>query len=256
MEPKNTNKNAWNRHAQRYQAGVEFSFDNVDYGSIDSKTERELKLIGDVKGKKVLELGCGGANCGIALAKQGAIVTCVDISEEQIKFAKLHAARENVNVNFIVSAMEDVELGKNVYDVVISMAALGYIENIDKVFQKVQFTLKEKGIFVCSPPHAAYSCITSKYLFDDPVETHSYFYTGPTKWKWEDDDDFEFVTYCRPISEYINLLIDNGLMIMRVHELQESHEQNESNADAFEALYPKVLVIKAMKLTHVLPIPE
>lgn len=88
METKNTNRDSWNRHAERYQKGARFSFDTVDYGSIDSMTEKEMKLIGDVKGKKVLELGCGGANCGIALARQGAIVTCLDISEEQIMFAR------------------------------------------------------------------------------------------------------------------------------------------------------------------------
>jgi 2-polyprenyl-3-methyl-5-hydroxy-6-metoxy-1,4-benzoquinol methylase len=249
MEIQNTNKDSWNKHAERYQNSVQFSFDNVDFGSIDSKTEKDLKLIGDVKDKKVLELGCGGANCGIALAKQGAIVTCVDISEEQIKYARQNADREKVTIHFIVSAMEDVELGDNEYDVVISMAALGYIKNIEAVFHKVQYVLKEKGIFVCSPPNAIYSCVMAKYLFHDPVETHSYFYTGPTKWKWEEEDGFEFVTYCRPISEYINLLIDNGLYIMRVHELQERQEHTEDRTDEFDVLYPKVLVIKSIKLS-------
>lgn len=77
------NKNSWNKQAERYQQNADFSFNNLDYGDIRCKTEEELKLLGDVKGKKILELGCGGANCGIALAKQGAIVTCTDISEEQ-----------------------------------------------------------------------------------------------------------------------------------------------------------------------------
>lgn len=66
-------------------------------------TEKSLELIGDVHGKKVLELGCGGANCGIALAKQDAIVTCIDISEQQIMFVKENATREKVNIQFIVS---------------------------------------------------------------------------------------------------------------------------------------------------------
>lgn len=118
------NKNAWNRHAERYQKSVGFSFDNIDYGIMNSSTEKDLKLIGDVSGKKVLELGCGGANCGIALAKQGAIVTCVDISKEQIEFAKKHVFREKVDVNFIVSDIEDLDIAESEFDVVISMAAL------------------------------------------------------------------------------------------------------------------------------------
>ena len=37
-------------------------------------TERELRLLGDVKGKRVLELGCGTGETAVALAQQGAVV--------------------------------------------------------------------------------------------------------------------------------------------------------------------------------------
>ena len=85
MSTNRSNKDSWNKHAARYQNGGNFSFDRVDYCIVNGLTEFDLGLIGNVSGKKVLEIGCGAANCGIALAKQGAIVTCVDISEQQIK---------------------------------------------------------------------------------------------------------------------------------------------------------------------------
>ncbi|MDE6642235.1 MAG: hypothetical protein K2K63_17130 [Acetatifactor sp.] len=78
------NRDSWNKQADRYQKNAMFSFDEVDYGNSSCPKEKDLKLIGDVKGKKILELGCGGANCGIALAKQGAKMTCLDLSSEQI----------------------------------------------------------------------------------------------------------------------------------------------------------------------------
>lgn len=243
------NKDSWNKHAKRYQRNVSFSFDNVDYGSTNSLTEKDLDLLGDVHGKKVLELGCGGANCGIALAKQGAIVTCVDISEQQIMFAKENALREKVDIQFIVSDIEEIKIGNGEYDIIISMAALGYIERIEKVFQNIKYMLKERGIFVCSLPDAVNACVTSKYLWNDPPETHSYFYTGPTKWKWEDDDDFEFVTYRRPIGEYINMLTDIGFYVRKVYQLQKHFDKIESEEDQFNALYPGSVVIKAINLS-------
>ena len=249
MEARDINKHSWNQQADRYQQGVDFSFDYVDYGTMNAKTEKDFNLIGDVKGKKILDLGCGGGNNSIALAKQGAIVTGVDISEEQINHARKNAEREGVSVNFIVSSMEDFAVNENEYDVVISMAALGYIENIEPVFQKISYTLKDRGIFVCSPPNALYSCIVARYLFDDPAENHSYFYTGPQKWKWEDEDEFEFYSYCRPISDYINILIDNSFYIKRVLELREIPESIETKEDELKALYPSVLVIKTIKVT-------
>lgn len=249
MKHRDINRDSWNRQAERYQKSVKFSFDFVDYGSMDMETEKDFNLIGDVKGKKVLDLGCGGGNNSIALAKQGAIVTGVDISEGQIKAAIANAKREGVDVNFIVSSMEDFVANEAEYDVVISMAALGYIENIELVFKKVSNALKDRGIFVCNPPHRMIGCITSKYLFNDPEETHSYFYTGPLKWKWEDDDDFDFYTYDRPVSEYLNILIDNDFYIKRVLELQAVHEEIENEGeDEFSKLYPSALVIKAVKI--------
>ena len=248
MEARDVNRHSWNRQADRYQKEANFSFDYVDYGTMDAKTEKDFNLIGDVKGKKVLDLGCGGGNNSIALAKQGASVTGVDISEGQIIHARKNAEREGIEVNFIVSSMEDFAVDKSEYDVVISMAALGYIENVEPVFQKISYTLKDRGIFVCSPPNALYSCIVARYLFDDPAENHSYFYTGPQKWKWEDEDEFEFYSYCRPISDYLNILIDSGFYIKRILELREIHESIETKEDEFKALYPSVLVIKAIKV--------
>jgi len=54
-----------------------------------------LQLIGSVKNKHVLELGCGGAQCSIAFAKKGAIVTAVDVSSVEIEFAKKLADENN-----------------------------------------------------------------------------------------------------------------------------------------------------------------
>jgi ubiquinone/menaquinone biosynthesis C-methylase UbiE len=250
MSTNKTNKDSWNKHAVRYQKGVNFPFDRVDYGIVNGLTESDLSLIGNVSGKKVVELGCGAANCGIALAKQGAIVTCVDISEKQIEFAKENATRENVDIRFIISDIEEINLPEAEYDVVISMAALGYIENIEKVFLKIKNLLKDKGLFIGSLPDAISSCITSRYLWNDPPETHSYFYTGATKWKWEDDDDFEFITYRHPISEYINMLTDIGFYIRKVYEIQEQLEHVEKEEDLFHVLYPNMVVIKAINIGY------
>jgi len=248
MKHYDTNHKAWNQYAGRYQQNADFSFDVVDYGSTHCATEKDLHLIGDTSGKKVLELGCGGASCGIVLAKQGAEVTGIDISEEQINIARSNCDRENVQLTLLVSSMEELDLTDDTYDIVISMAALGYIEKIENIFKKVYQTLKKNGIFVFSLPDAIYNCVTAKYLWNDPLPQHSYFYTGPEKWKWEDEDELEFVTFRRPISEYINLLIDEGFTIVRVHQLQDFHEEMEGKNE-FDQLYPNLIVFKVTKKT-------
>lgn len=66
-----SNKEAWNLHAKRYYHENALKFDVVDYCGEYYPTDNDLKLIGDPAGLKVLELGSGSCNCGIALALQG-----------------------------------------------------------------------------------------------------------------------------------------------------------------------------------------
>ena len=245
MDINEINRNSWDRQAARYQAGADFLFTEVDFGDRDLPTEKDLNMIGNVNGKKVLEIGCGGANCGISLAKQGGIVTCSDLSKEQISFAKANAEREKVKIKFIVSPMEEIEFN-NEFDIVISMAALMYVKDIDKVFGNVNKCLKNNGIFVFSLNDPTFYSAASRYLWNDPINQQSYFYSGPEKWKWENNDDFEFITYRRPIYEYINFLSANNLYIEKFHQLKPKKEIL-TEEDKMEMIFPRMMVFKTIK---------
>src|SRR3954470_2423124 len=54
------NAAAWDRHSSAYQQGAALPTDVAHYGP-DIPTEADLRLLGDLNGKRVLELGCGGA---------------------------------------------------------------------------------------------------------------------------------------------------------------------------------------------------
>src|ERR1700728_3347005 len=86
---------AWDRHSAAYQDAARLSTSVAHYGP-DIPTEAELRLLGDLKGKKVLELGCGGAQCSIAFAKQGAIAIGVDFSPAQLAHARQLVTEEEV----------------------------------------------------------------------------------------------------------------------------------------------------------------
>ena len=245
MDINEINKNSWNKQAARYQGDADFLFNNVDYGDTDLPTEKDLNLIGNVNGKKVLEIGCGGANCGISLAKQGAIVTCSDISKEQISFAEKNAKKENVDIKFIVSPMENI-VYINEFDVIISMAALMYVKDIDKVFSNVSKSLKNNGLFVFSLNDPTFYSVAAKYLWKDPEIQQSYFYSGSEKWKWNENDNFEFISYRRPIYEYINCLVENGLYIEKFFQLKPEKELI-TEEDKLEIIFPRMMVFKTIK---------
>lgn len=242
------NRNSWNRQAERYQENADFSFDVVDYGDVRSPNDDDLKLIGDVENKKVLEIGCGGANCGIALAKKGALVTCTDISAGQLEFAKRNAEKEKVNISFAETRMEDLSFLKDKeFDKVVSICAIMYVKDIDKVFKEVHRVLKPGGSFIFSTNDPVFYSIAAALICQEENIDDSYFYAGEEKWKWESSDDFEFVTYRRPICEYINLLIDSGFRIERFHELPLRHINPSDPEQELENKYPRIMVFKVAK---------
>ena len=71
-------KKWWEQVSEWYQKESKIPI-SIHYGP-GSPNEDKLKLLGNLKGKDILEIGCGGAQCGIAMAKKGAKVTGIDIS--------------------------------------------------------------------------------------------------------------------------------------------------------------------------------
>jgi 2-polyprenyl-3-methyl-5-hydroxy-6-metoxy-1,4-benzoquinol methylase len=91
-------KHWWERHAPQFQETAQLPIDVV-YGH--HVNEKQLQLIGPVTGKHLLEIGCGGAQCGIAFAKQGAVVTGVDIAAAQLEYANELAQKKRRHNHFL-----------------------------------------------------------------------------------------------------------------------------------------------------------
>ena len=172
------NAAAWDRHAAAYQAGAQLPTHIAHYGP-DIATEAELRLCGNVEGKRVLELGCGGAQCSIAFARQGANAIGVDISSEQLAFAKRLVEREKVKVELRQGDLADLAFVRaDTMDLVFSAYAFGYVEDLDRVFRQVHRVLKPEHPLVFSLPHPAYDMIDDEA--DPPfVIRRSYFDRSP-----------------------------------------------------------------------------
>jgi ubiquinone/menaquinone biosynthesis C-methylase UbiE len=152
-----TNTGAWDRLA----AVVESSerLDTVDYGP-DLPTERELRLLGDVKGKRVLDLGCGSGQASIALARQGAHAIALDASAAQLERARHLAATEEIRVEWHRSDLADLAfLRADSVDLAFSAHVLAEVEDLDRVFRQVHRVLRPGGAFVFSYEHPVALCV-------------------------------------------------------------------------------------------------
>jgi SAM-dependent methyltransferase len=82
--------------------------------------EEELRLLPDVRGLDVLELGCGGGQWSIWLAQQGAKVVGLDLSARQLDHARKTAVDRAVGVHWVQASAEDLPLAPASFDLALS----------------------------------------------------------------------------------------------------------------------------------------
>src|SRR3954466_9397910 len=200
------NAAAWDRHSAAYQAGARLPTDVAHYGP-DIGSEADYRLLGDLKGKRVLELGCGGAQCSIAFAKQGAHAIGIDFSAEQLAFARRLCEREEVKVELRQGDLADLAfLRAESVDVVFSAYTFGYVDDLNRVFRQVHRVLKPGGPLVFSLPHPAYDMVDDDS--DQPLLVRrSYFDRTPIDYEWNGS----------AFTDYRHTLADINLDLLRAH---------------------------------------
>lgn len=111
------------------------------------------RLIGDVSGKKVLDFGCGNGWVGINLAKKGAEVSGIDISEVLVAKASEQARKEGLasRAAFAVMTAEDLIFPDNHFNMVIGSAILHHTD-LDRTIKQVHRVLKPGGVAVFIEP--------------------------------------------------------------------------------------------------------
>jgi ubiquinone/menaquinone biosynthesis C-methylase UbiE len=213
-------KEWWEYASKNYQKECDIPVD-IHYGP-GSPNEKHFKLLGNVKGKKVTEIGCGGAQCSIAFAKRGAIVTGIDISEEQLKFARALAEKNGVQIKFHQGDIRELpQMESSSQDVVFSAFALLYVDDLHSCFKEVYRILVEGGLFVFSLDHPFSRTVDSQSL----KLKSSYFDIGKYVRTFADPTK-EFVMYNHSVSELFNTVIDSGLSVEKMIE-PDSRERYE-----------------------------
>lgn len=147
------------RCATWYQTKPGLPLDVAHYGP-DIGDESDLRLLGDLRGRRVLELGCGSAPASVAFARQGAIALAVEASDELAVLARRRCEQEGVRVELRQGDLADLAfIRADSVDVVFSAYALAYVEDLSRVFRQVHRVLKVGAPLVFSLPHPFYDTI-------------------------------------------------------------------------------------------------
>lgn len=208
----------WNLVSASYQARHQIQTKDVHYGPW-APTEHSLRLLGDVSGKQVLEIGCGGGQSCIALAKQGAHAVGIDISDEQIAFARTLAAQEQVDVSFKRSSATDLSAFQtDAWDIVLSIYAFPYLAELPFCLAECYRVLRPGGRLIFSLDHPFRDCFfdaEDEELAIYPVR--NYFDNAAMQWTFA-DTGVALQTHHYTVAQWFILLQEPGFQVQRILE--------------------------------------
>jgi SAM-dependent methyltransferase len=224
------NRRSWDTISAAYQAERRISVDDVHYGPF-APGERELKLLGDgpegppqsVQGKRVLEVGCGGGQNAVALARWGAKCAGVDPSTAQVAHARRLAREQGVEVEFVVGVAEDLGAFPDAgFDLVLSSYAFDYVANLAQAYREAWRVLKPGGLFVFCLSHPWFQAV-GWYLAGDPdmpevADYAAWPIADDWDWSFEDGTTAAFRDHLRPLAQIVNELIEAGFALERLVE--------------------------------------
>ncbi len=175
-----------------------------------------LELLGNVKGRKVLDFGCGTGIYTKILKKKGAKIKGFDISSGMLKIAKEWVPE----VEFKKSSGYNIPF-KEKFDVVVASLVLDYAKDWNKVFKQVKKLLKKGGIFVFSGGNPV-SEITKKVNKNKPLirEFQDYFKERKVYGRWknilhkDEVKDVMMPSYHKTYETIIRTIIRNGFEII------------------------------------------
>lgn len=188
-------------------------------------TEQELCLLGDVRGKAVLEIACGTGESLAWLGKRGAKeLWGLDISAARIAWARQMLVECGLDAKLFVSPMElDPGLPPRYFDLVYSVYGLGWTTDLDRTVSRIAEYLKPGGCFVFSWDNPLMQCVDAE---DGAYRlTRSYV-------EERDVDLLKKGSRLRlrnwKLSTYLNCLADHGFHLERVVE-ESAYDSGEAS---------------------------
>ena len=134
---------------------------DIDVEAIDVRLDFEaatadekrycLERMGDLRGRRVLDLGCGAGESSVYLALRGAEVTSVDISAEMVRITRRLAERYDTSVDARVMLAEDLKFDDETFDVVFGNGVLHHTYR-PAAYAEVHRVLKPGGIGIFIEP--------------------------------------------------------------------------------------------------------
>jgi 2-polyprenyl-6-hydroxyphenyl methylase/3-demethylubiquinone-9 3-methyltransferase len=105
-----------------------------------------IQHVNNIFGKEIIDVGCGGGILSESLAKLGAKVTGIDMGEEPLNIAKLHALESRIEINYQkITAEEKADEAPASFDIVTCMEMLEHVPDPSSVVAACAKMVKPNG---------------------------------------------------------------------------------------------------------------
>lgn len=196
-----------------------------------------LRFMGDVKGKRILDLGCGEGGYSRELAKRGAQAVSVDCNRKAIEYASARAKEEGLEIEHYIRNSNDLfDIDSETFDMVLCSMMLMDCEDFDGTLKEAVRVLKPGGQLFVSVLHP---CFNGNYEIgigregmgpDRRAVVMNYF--EPREWEAPlHRGTIPVIWRHRTIEDYVKAFHRAGLTIADLNEPRPTEEEAEKSGD-------------------------
>ena len=184
---------------------------------------------GNPKKDSLLDIGCGGGNLCLEVARRGYKADGVDSSPQMIQKARNDASKLPSSVASKVhfylkdfSLIDECFL-KRSYDFITALGFIGYLENDEVFFKKAQYLLKRKGILVVSFRNRLFNMFPgSRYLRQEIRNGSAESLLDEIEEIYENVSKVDIVAFCKSMNELTSLLLQSESL--SIEDLEEGRD--------------------------------
>ncbi len=220
------NKESWNNRTDSHLTSDFYDVEGFLNGK-NSLNSIELDLLGDVSGKKILHLQCHFGQDSLSLARMGAKVTGVDLSDKAINAGKDLANKMEIDAQFICCDLYDLpNYLEDKFDIVFtSYGTIGWLPDMNKWADLIARYLKPGGHFVFAEFHPVvwmfdddFKFVKFKYSKAEPIiENEEGTYADKSA-----DIQQDYVYWNHGLAEVVTALLSKNISIQKFQEFDYS----------------------------------
>ncbi|WP_404458069.1 class I SAM-dependent DNA methyltransferase [Oceanobacillus kapialis] len=175
------------------------------------------QFIGDVKGMKILDLGCGEGLFGLDLLEAGCTrYEAVEGSRNMVNIARDQLAEREAAIHH--SVIEEWNFPQQAFDLITSRLVFHYLKDLSPIFDNIYQALHPNGRLIFSVQHPVLTASRNRNSGNEKRSSwnvDNYFESGERVEQWMNKD---VVKYHRTIEEYFHLLTRAGFHIKNISE--------------------------------------